>query len=225
MLRLLFRAGIAIIAGLLPWPLRRALYQGALGWQLHPTSRIGLSIVLADHVILEAGARIGRSNLISPIGLLHLGPHASIGHGNRIVGQQRAAIYSAEPDRRSALILQEHAALTRSHIVDCTNTVTIGRFTIVAGYHSQILTHSPDFELARQTSQPVHIGEYCFVGTGSIVLFGVTIPDHCIVSAGSVFIKSQTEPYQIYAGNPAGPIKGLSPDMAFFTRSVGYLGD
>lgn len=225
MSRLLFRGAVAIVAVVLPWPLRRALFQSMFGWKLNPTSRIGLSLILADHVILEAGARIGRSNVISPIGLLHLGPYASIGHGNRIMGAQKANLYSAEPDRRSALIMGEHSALTRDHLVDCTSTVTIGRFTTFAGYRSQILSHSPDFENARQISQPVRIGEYCFIGTGCIVLFGTNIPDFSIVGAGSVFTRTQTEPYFIYGGNPAGPIKALSPELAYFKRTFGYLGD
>ena len=224
-MRLILRGVVNIAAWFLPWPARRWLFQAALGWSLDKTSRIGRSVVLADKVVLKAHARISNGNLVSPIGLLELGPYATIGRGNRIVGAQKTRSYSAETDRRSALILSDHAALTRSHIVDCTNTVTIGRFSIFAGYRSQILTHSPDFRLAQQTSQPVHIGAYCFVGTGSIVLFGVTIPDYCIVSAGSVVTKSHDQTYQMYAGNPAKPVKDLAPDMAFFTRTVGHLGD
>lgn len=224
-MRLILRGMINIVAWFLPWPARRWLFQAALGWSLDKTSRISWSVVLADKVVLKAHARIAHGNLVSPIGLLELGPHATIGRGNRIVGAQKTNAYSAETDRRSALVLGEHAALTRDHLVDCTNTVTIGRFSIFAGYRSQILSHSPDFFLARQTSRPVHIGAYCFVGTGSIVLFGATIPDYCIVSAGSVVTKSHDQTYQMYGGNPARPIKDLAPDLAFFTRTVGRLGD
>ena len=49
----------------------------------------------------------------------------------------------------------------------------------------------------------INIGNYCFIGTGAIILPGVTISDHSIVAAGSVVTKSFYETGVVIAGNPA----------------------
>lgn len=47
------------------------------------------------------------------------------------------------------------------------------------------------------------IGNNCFIGAKSIVLYGVTIADNVIVAAGSVVTRSINESNVIVAGNPA----------------------
>jgi acetyltransferase-like isoleucine patch superfamily enzyme len=219
--KLLVRALISAGSAILPWPLRRLLLRGLLGWRLHPTSHIGLSVILADHVVLEEGARIGRFNLIMPVGLVHLHAYATLGHSNRLGAAQRTEMYLSEPDRRSALIIEEHAAVTRGHLIDCSNTITIGRFTTFAGYNSQILTHSPDLASSTQHTRPVRIGAYCFVGTGCIVLYGAELPDYSVLSAGSVLTRKCEETHRIYSGNPAVAVKELPADLHYFHRTVG----
>lgn len=49
----------------------------------------------------------------------------------------------------------------------------------------------------------IYYGDDCFIGMGTIILPGVTIPHHCIIGAGSVVTKSFSEPYSVIAGNPA----------------------
>lgn len=48
----------------------------------------------------------------------------------------------------------------------------------------------------------VCIGNNCFIGPRSIILYGVTIGDNCIVGAGSVVTKSVPS-NSVIAGNPA----------------------
>lgn len=47
------------------------------------------------------------------------------------------------------------------------------------------------------------IGNQCFVGNNSILLYGVHLPDKTLVAAGSVVTKSCSEPGCILGGNPA----------------------
>ena len=49
----------------------------------------------------------------------------------------------------------------------------------------------------------ITIGNNCFIGNNSIILYGVTIPDRTLVAAGSVVTKSILEPGCIIGGNPA----------------------
>jgi serine acetyltransferase len=209
------------LAVLMPRGLKRRYLQAVFGWKLHPKSRIGFSLVFADHVVLDERARIGHFNLIMPVGLVHLHAHATLGHLNYVGGAQRTGLYSSEADRRSALIVEEHAAVTRRHIIDCSNTITIGPFATFAGCHSQILTHSPDFASSTQRTRPVRIGAYCFVGTGCIILYGAELPDYSILSAGSVLTRKCEETHRIYSGNPAVAVKELPANLHYFHRTVG----
>ena len=87
--------------------------------------------------------------------------------------------------------------------LDFTNPqgVHIGENTIVTPF-VQIFTH--DFVQAEHVD--THIGSYCFIGAGSIILPGVNIGDHCIVAAGAV-VTSDVPDRSIVAGNPGRVIK------------------
>jgi len=59
------------------------------------------------------------------------------------------------------------------------------------------------FSLRRE---PVIVEEGAWIGAKAIVLPGITIASHSIVTAGSVIARG-TEPYMIYSGNPAAKIR------------------
>ena len=61
--------------------------------------------------------------------------------------------------------------------------------------------------------QPVHIGEGVWIGSGSIVLPGVTIGDHAVIGAGSVVTKDVPAGC-IAVGNPARVIRSIQEDTA-----------
>lgn len=50
---------------------------------------------------------------------------------------------------------------------------------------------------------PIKIGNNCFLGAGSTILYGVELADNIIVAAGSVVTKSFKEGGAVLAGNPA----------------------
>lgn len=52
----------------------------------------------------------------------------------------------------------------------------------------------------------ITIGNDCWLGANVVVLKGVTIPDGCVIAAGSVVSKTLPDPYTIYGGIPAKPI-------------------
>lgn len=51
----------------------------------------------------------------------------------------------------------------------------------------------------------ISIGNDCFIGMRSIIMYGVTLGDNCIVGAGSVVTRS-FPPHTVLAGNPAKAI-------------------
>jgi acetyltransferase-like isoleucine patch superfamily enzyme len=208
-----------------PWRIRRWLLGALLGYEIHSTARIGWSWICPDHLEMGAGARIGSLTVCKGLSLLRLGAESRLGNLNWISGFPvgNDAFFKDELERRAELVIGEHAAVTHRHMIDCTNSVRIGRFTTFAGYRSQVLTHSIDLPRCRQASKPVTIGEYCFVGTGCVLLGGSGLPDYSVLGAGSVLNKSYPDTHRLYAGSPAMPVKTLPQEMLYFHRSTGFV--
>ena len=87
--------------------------------------------------------------------------------------------------------------------------VTIGDDTLLAA-HTVISseTHDPDARVFRDThiTAPVTIGRNCWVGSGAIILPGVTIGDDSVVAAGAV-VRDDVPALSIVAGIPARVIR------------------
>jgi hypothetical protein len=209
----------------LPAHFRRTFLESRFGYQIHPSCRLGFAWVFPTRLIMEEGSRIDHLTVCKNIDLLHLKAHASIGRGNWITGFPLGPSphFAEEKDRQPQLIVEEHAAITHRHLIDCTNSVVIGKFTTMAGFQSQILTHSIDLERNRQASASVRVGDYCFIGTNSVLLPGSVLPDCCVLGAKSLLNKAFTVSHQLYAGVPAEPVKSLPPDWAYFRRTEGFV--
>jgi len=210
---------------LLPWSLRRAFLEKQFGYSIHPSSRIGFAWVFPRKLVMEEGSRIGHLTLCKNIDLLHLGAHAIVGQLNWITGfpSGPSRHFGHQPDRRPELIIEQHAGISSRHFIDCTASVRIGAFATIGGFRSQLLTHSIDFNAGRQTAEPIEIGEYSFTGTNSVILGGSVLPHHSVLGAQSLLNKKWDEPYRLYAGVPAKPVKELSPEMEYFRRSEGFV--
>ncbi len=221
----MIRQILLLLSVLLPWPLRRSFLEKQFGYSIHPTSQIGFCWIFPERLIMEENSRIGHFTLCKNIDLLHLGPHAIIGPLNWITGFPKGPSkhFAHQPDRRPELIVERHAGISSRHLIDCTAQVRIGAFSTVAGYRSQLITHSVDLNASRQSAEPIDIGEYCFVGTNCVLLGGSRLPHHSILGAQSLLNKEWDEPYRLYGGVPAKPIKELSPQMAYFVRTEGFV--
>ena len=208
----------------LPWRLKRWLLQRVWGYELAEDAHIGLSYIFPGHLVMEAGATIGHFNVAIHLGRLECGAFSSIGRGNWITGHApEGAHFAHRTARDPVLSLGAHAAITKSHTIDCTDRVDIGAFTTVAGYASQIITHGIDIVANRQDCKPISIGAYCLVGTRVTVLGGAALPDRCVLGAGAVLNKPHIEQCALYAGQPAVRVKSLPPDAGYFTRVNGYV--
>jgi acetyltransferase-like isoleucine patch superfamily enzyme len=216
---------LGLLSLLLPWSLRRSFLEKQFGYSIHPSSRIGLAWIFPRRLVMEEGARIGHLTLCKNIDLLHLGAHAVVGQLNWITGFPSGPHrhFAHQPDRRPELIVERHAGISSRHLIDCTARVRIGAFATIGGFRSQLLTHSIDFAAGRQTAEPIEIGEYCFTGTNSVLLGGSMLPHHSILGAQSLLNKKWDEPYRLYAGVPAKPVKELSPDLEYFRRAEGFV--
>lgn len=208
-----------------PWSVRRWMLVTFFGYQIHPTCRIGFAWVFPKRLIMEAHSTIGNLTVCKSLDLVHLKEYALIGRGNWVTGFPSESLehFSHQKDRQPQLVVGEHSAITNRHLIDCTNSVIIGKFSTFAGFQSQILSHSIDLEHCRQSSAPVTIGNYCFVGTNCVVLGDSSLPDYSVLGAKSLLNKKHTEPYYLYAGVPALPIKNLSKELLYFSRVAGFV--
>ncbi|HVZ84592.1 MAG TPA: acyltransferase [Terracidiphilus sp.] len=78
-------------------------------------------------------------------------------------------------------------------------------------FHSLHTAHRSGHMHPTVAVAPVRIGRGVFLGTGAIVLKGVTIGDHSVIGAGSVVTKSIPENC-IAAGNPCRVLRLLTPE-------------
>lgn len=96
--------------------------------------------------------------------------------------------------------------------IDGRNGIEIGENTWIGPKVSIIsMNHDVcDYNTYVKT-EPIKIGNNCWIGAGAIILPAVTIADHVIVAAGSVVNKSITQSNVIVAGVPAAIVKEIPP--------------
>jgi len=88
------------------------------------------------------------------------------------------------------------------HRLDFTTRITIGKNAIVAGRNSSLWTHN------RQTTAPIRIGDFCYVGSEVRVAPGAHLGDWSILALGAV-LSGEAAPRTVHGGVPAKPIRAI----------------
>jgi acetyltransferase-like isoleucine patch superfamily enzyme len=181
--------------------LKIPFYRAALGWKIGSNVKIGLSIFDAEKVELGDNVRIGHFNFSNRAKMIHVGRKTTILNNNMISG----GVYT-EPGWTDSLRIGEECVVTSKHFFDVGGGISIGNYTTIAGRDSQLWSHTIKFQQGRHslTPLPLSIGSRTYLGARCTVLF-CTIPDNCLIGAGSVVNKSipPSEDVQVVAGNPA----------------------
>ncbi|GAA4976437.1 acyltransferase [Algibacter aquimarinus] len=217
---------LKILTTIMPWPIRRFLLQKFFGFEIHSTARIGLSWVFPKKLIMEAQTRIDHFTVAVNLDLIHLDTNATIGRKNWITGfptQTDSLHFQHQLDRKAELLLGESSAITKNHHIDCTNSIKIGKFSTIAGYNSQFLTHSINVLKNIQDSAPIHIGDYTFVGTNSIILNGACLPSFSVLGAKSLLNKKFETQWTLYGGVPAKALSDIPKTAKYFLRDEGFV--
>ncbi len=210
----------------LPWPIRRLVLNAWFGYKIHPEAKIGLAWIFPKKLMMEAGARIDHFTVAVHLDCIVMGKNATIGRNNWITGfptQSNSLHFHHKKVRKAELHLGEYAAITKNHHIDCTDLITIGRFATIAGYQSQLLTHSIDVVENRQDCAPITIGEYAFVGTNIVVLGGASLPAYSVLGAKSLLNKQYLDEWTLFGGVPAKPISKINPEAKYFVRTEGFV--
>ncbi|HEX6224181.1 MAG TPA: acyltransferase [Chryseolinea sp.] len=217
---------LKILTCLLPWFLRRRALQSWFGFKIHPTARIGLSWVFPDRLIMDENTSIDHFTVAINLGSIEMKKKAIVGRGNWITGfplNNKSGHFRHQADRHPELIMEESSAITKNHHLDCTDRITVGKFSTIAGYNSQLLTHSIDLINSRQDSSPITIGDYTFVGTNVVVLGGSSLPAYSVLGAKSLLNKSYAKEWTLYGGVPAKALADIPRDAKYFLRTDGFV--
>lgn len=225
-MKLLFKILFQFLFFCLPWFIRRQFLNFFFKYEIHKTAKIGLSIFLCDNLIMEPHSSIHSFVLVKNINKVYLKSYAQLGGFNFITGlnAMNPVNFKNVENRNCELFLGIHTRVTTRHFFDCNGGIYIGDFTTIAGSGSQFLTHSIDVYKNIQDVAPINIGDYCFVGTKSILLKGSILPNFCILGAGSIILKSFSDEYSVYGGNPAKKVKDLKGlEVSYFERLEGNV--
>lgn len=211
---------------ILPWKIRRKILINRYGYKIHPTAHIGLSYFYPKYLEMAEGASVEHFNIAIHLNKIIIGKNSSIGRSNWITGfpiGTETPFFKHDAERKSELVIGNESAITKNHHIDCTNSIRIGDYVTIAGYNSQLLTHSIDVYKSRQDSRPITIGDYCFVSTGVIVLGGAKLPNCSVLAAGAVLNKAYNDEWTLYAGVPAKPKQSIPKDAKYFSRKQGFI--
>jgi len=131
-------------------------------------------------------------------GRVFFGGRCAIGHGCKV---------SASGD----LYFGEGVALTAESTIVAKKSVRIGNNTLISW---DVLIMDSDLhhmtDAAGNVGNPqsaVVVGDGVWLGCRSLVLKGVSIPDGCVVAAGSVVSRTTLQEHSLLAGSPAKVVK------------------
>lgn len=218
---------LTICAVPFPWSIRRVLFSGLCGFKIDKKAYISRwSLVMPSRLEMGPRSYIGPLTVCKGMELIRLEESGRIGALNWITAfpmRTESRHFELDPERQPQLIVERHAAVTNRHLIDCTDEVVVGAFSTVAGFRSQILTHSIDLKQSRQRCKPVRIGRYSFVGTACVFLGGSALPDASVLGAHSLLTEKLLTPGYLYGGVPAKAIKPIDPGSTYFSRETGYV--
>lgn len=189
-----------------------------IGFHIGKNVRIGFSFIWVDRLFLGDGCRIGHLNFIRVRRLLcdelvvvarqniMNGPisvrffrSASVGNRNKILRPPSPRVVNWGGQLR----LGVGARITSDHSIDCTRSVFVGEYSILAGSGSQLWTHgyvhSQQGPGRYRIDGKIRLGNNVNIGSRCIVTQGVTIVSGCSVGAGTVISKSLAVP-GLYVG-------------------------
>ena len=125
-----------------------------------------------------------------------------------------------------------HSPAARIHLINALNSLSrrdaragieIGADTNISSHVKMITgSHDVDDPMFEGEFLPIRVGEHCWIGTGAIILQGVTIGDGAVIAAGAVVTKD-VPPYEIWGGVPARKIRDRSRDLQYQVGKIPFL--
>jgi len=133
---------------------------------------------------------------------------AKIGRNNRIYPSVKIWI-PRNLRLESSIGIGEDVYLYNKSMISISDNCVISRCAFLCTASHDYNSHF--FELF---SRPIHIAPFSWIASSAIIMPGLTVSPGSVIGAGSVLTRN-TEPWSVYAGNPAVRIKArdvLSPE-------------
>jgi len=177
-----------------------------------------------------ADSKIRTPTYVRSPGRIHLGNWVSFGRYGKILMQtdfsfSEALIKQHYPDvhhefdaaifgkRDPVLIIGDGTSIGDSFLISCAQRIEIGKHVLFSDRvfisDSNHLYDNPDLPISLQSNDmgsPIIIEDHCWIGINVVILGGVRIGKHSVISAGSV-VAHDVPPYSVVAGNPARVVK------------------
>ncbi len=225
------RIGLAILCALFPRRVTPLLLRVLLRYDIGKNVRIGFSIIDVASCSIGDNTMIGHGNLATNCDSLSIGNGCKIGYLNIFRGGESISIGDnceflrlnvvnsiVEPEVNNpyspTFQCADKVTVTQGHRIDFTDGVSIGQGTILAGRNSSLWTH------ARQSTQPITIGDSCYLGSEIRIGPGVNIAQCTIVAMGAVVVDSFDKPNKVIGGVPARVIKDVGQDNSSLIRTM-----
>ena len=107
---------------------------------------------------------------------------------------------------REGVLIGKNVAINSNILTSESYLIEIGDNVTISD-HVSFVTHDNSISKPLPGSGnlfgKIVIGNNCFIGAHSILMYGVTLADNVIVASGSVVVKSVKESHVIVGGNPA----------------------
>lgn len=139
------------------------------------------------------------------------------------IGENSTCLMKLIVDFNRGLTIGKNSVVNGRCRLDTRGGITIGDnvsissdVTILTADHDM---NTPDFA---GRNNPVIIHDYVWVGTGAMIMPGITIGKGAVVAAGSVVTKN-VEPYHVVAGVPAKFIKERSKNLNYTAKYKRFL--
>jgi acetyltransferase-like isoleucine patch superfamily enzyme len=173
----------------------------AVGNDVHIGSNVDIRrpqlVSIGNHVAIDTGAYITTDAEIADY--VHIGPYVTV------IGGERAL-----------LVMRNFTNLAAGCRVICGSDRFQGEGLIGPA-------SLPEQYKDRMNLAPVILENFANVGTNVVIMPGVTLAEGSVIGACSLVTKS-TEPWTIYVGTPAKPVKSRSREkMIRYAAELGYV--
>ncbi|MBL8642585.1 MAG: AMP-binding protein [Rhodospirillaceae bacterium] len=142
--------------------------------------------------------------------------------------------YDYDPDifgvRNPFIKVGDGTSIGDFFFIACANYIEFGKHVLVSDRlfvsDSNHIYDNPDLPIALQSNdmgKPIIIEDHCWIGINVVILQGVRVGKHSVISSGAV-ITEDVPPYTVVAGNPARVVKkiggGEAPEAAPAARAL-----
>lgn len=172
-------------------------------------------VSIGEDVYISPSVLITRPHLVS------IGSHVAIDHGVYITTQAQIDDYihlspyiTVIGGEKSKIIVSDFCTIAAgSRIIAGSDAFLGDGFTSVT---------VPEKYRDTVNFSTVKLEKFVGVGTNAVIMPGITLAEGCVIGANSLVTKD-TEPWTIYVGSPAKPIKIRPKDkMLQFAKELGY---